>query len=103
MILGCTDGEFECLAGGCIDSASVCDGWDDCPSGSDETAFLCVDLGTTVAPGNVYNQTLFYFSIFEAIWNYGNMINKKQFFFSQSKVVLLYGLTLVELLLEGQG
>ena len=56
FVLGCADGKFECEAGGCILDKDVCDGWDDCPYGSDETAFLCT--------GNDFDQTCLCF-IFE--------------------------------------
>ena len=45
---------FQCESGGCIPSSKLCDGLDDCPDSSDESALLCV---ITFPPKVQSNQT----------------------------------------------
>ena len=53
LFLGCP--EFECPNGKCILYKDLCDGYNDCPSGGDEEAFVCVDTGN-FSDGNIINE-----------------------------------------------
>ena len=55
----CSDMYFQCESGGCIPSAKICDCFNDCSDGSDETAYLCTS--TLCLISSMWNKTSRYY------------------------------------------